>query len=285
MRYSDKIPISDIKLMAEDKGMLKNYMYDKFLNTPPPDFVMSYKEVLYLKSIPMDDCYVEHYDNIESIFLNYFQWDDDIKRLVKQLISDSAKIIMVLKWHYNRIRPYQLAEKTNLDFETKRLYSMESPSYPSGHSTQAWLLATYLGHKFPEQKQKLEEIAQHISNSRLVAKCHYPSDTEVGKLLGLDMANHLVNFNPIQNNETVPFQEEIHENHVIRKFTKDLSENELKWHFDVENRTVIPLNENDWQFQFDNELPQAIDKTIFTPEGKYHRVIKGTTDLIVKIIK
>lgn len=286
MKYSDKIPIDDLKFMSEDKGMLKNYMFDKFLDKEPPNFVKSYKETIYLqKMFELDECYVNKYDNIESVFLNYFNWDDEIKRLIKQLIKDSAKILLQIKWHYNRLRPYQLAEKTNRPFEDIQLYSMQSPSYPSGHSSQAYLLAEYLGNKFPEHKNNLMSIAKNISNSRLVARCHYPSDVAFGAEIGLDMAKHLINFNPLEGNEDVPFQQQEHEGYIIRKFSQNISEGELKWHFDGEDRTVVPLNENDWQFQFDNELPQAINKTIFIPEGIYHRVIKGTTDLIVKIIK
>jgi len=36
--------------------------------------------------------------------------------------------------------------------------------------------------------------------------------------------------------------------------------------------------------QIDNELPKIIDK-VFVPIGVYHRVIKGTGDLKVKITK
>jgi hypothetical protein len=37
----------------------------------------------------------------------------------------------------------------------------------------------------------------------------------------------------------------------------------------------------------DNELPVKIvkNKPIFIPEGHYHRIIKGTGDLVVKIKK
>lgn len=83
-----------------------------------------------------------------------------------------------------------------------------------------------------------------------------------------------------------PYHEDnISKSVVIRTFSVNIDEMELKWHWDEENRLVEPLNENDWQFQFDNELPVMINKQIYIPAGVMHRVIKGTTDLIVKIIK
>lgn len=79
--------------------------------------------------------------------------------------------------------------------------------------------------------------------------------------------------------------EKIYDGYVIRTFESDCPEHFLKWHYDKEDRYLIALNENDWQFQLDNELPRNITNTIFINKGKYHRLIKGTTDLILKIIK
>ena len=78
-----------------------------------------------------------------------------------------------------------------------------------------------------------------------------------------------------------PFiEEKLDESVVIRTFSVNTYANEFHWHWDLE-----PLIENDWQFQFDNELPIMINKQIHIPAGKIHRVIKGTTDLKIKITK
>jgi hypothetical protein len=37
--------------------------------------------------------------------------------------------------------------------------------------------------------------------------------------------------------------------------------------------------------QMDNELPQSLTETIFIPKNTYHRVIKGTGDLVVRVKK
>jgi len=71
----------------------------------------------------------------------------------------------------------------------------------------------------------------------------------------------------------------------IRTFSKDVESHELKWHRDKEDRTVTPINENDWYFQRDNSLPEPIDKTIKIKANEWHRVIKGTTDLTIKVVK
>lgn len=75
------------------------------------------------------------------------------------------------------------------------------------------------------------------------------------------------------------------ENIYIRIFSPDIPENELKWHWDEEDRIIEPISETDWFFQFDNQLPTAINKPIFIPKGVIHRVIKGTGEMKLKITK
>jgi hypothetical protein len=85
----------------------------------------------------------------------------------------------------------------------------------------------------------------------------------------------------------LPFKEELIEEFHIRTFSSELSEMELKWHFDEQDRIVVCENETDWMFQMDNQLPILIGKNtpIFIPEGEYHRIIKGTGDLTLKVKK
>ena len=72
---------------------------------------------------------------------------------------------------------------------------------------------------------------------------------------------------------------------VERTFRADLDWEELKWHWDEEDRTIEPIGETDWEVQLDDQLPMRIDNKIFIPKGTFHRAIKGTGDLKVKITK
>lgn len=84
-----------------------------------------------------------------------------------------------------------------------------------------------------------------------------------------------------------PFKEELIDGFHIRTFSSNLNEMELKWHFDEQDRIVVCEDVTDWMFQMDNELPIKIERNtpIFIPEGCYHRIIKGTGDLTVKVKK
>ena len=82
-----------------------------------------------------------------------------------------------------------------------------------------------------------------------------------------------------------PYKEVTLENLSYRVFSADTDEMEFIWHRDAEDRTVEALHATDWQFQFDNELPISFDKPIFIRKERIHRVIKGTGDLKLLIIK
>jgi hypothetical protein len=83
-----------------------------------------------------------------------------------------------------------------------------------------------------------------------------------------------------------PYKEEKVEGSVfIRTFPANTPEEELKWHWDEEDRIIQPIGETDWQFQFDNELPIKIYREIRIPAGVIHRVIKGSGDLVLKVEK
>jgi quercetin dioxygenase-like cupin family protein len=71
----------------------------------------------------------------------------------------------------------------------------------------------------------------------------------------------------------------------IRTFSKDVDPMELVWHQDDEDRTIEILEGKGWCIQRDNMLPRAMKKgeTIFITKGEVHRILKGTTDLKIKI--
>lgn len=83
-----------------------------------------------------------------------------------------------------------------------------------------------------------------------------------------------------------PYKEEIQQGYVIREFSQDISTLELVWHRDKEDRIVQALHNTDWKFQLDNDIPRELGTDqLFIPKETYHRLIKGTGNLKVKIIK
>lgn len=73
--------------------------------------------------------------------------------------------------------------------------------------------------------------------------------------------------------------------YVIREFSENIDPIELMWHRDDEDRTLEIIGDTDWKIQLDNQLPSSLNQPIFIPRHQWHRVIKGSGKLKIKINK
>jgi hypothetical protein len=81
-----------------------------------------------------------------------------------------------------------------------------------------------------------------------------------------------------------PYSEKTEDGYIIREFPQNTPSFEFVWHRDKEDRIVQAMHDTDWLFQLDNEIPQQLSENkLFIPKETYHRLIKGTGDLVVKI--
>lgn len=57
------------------------------------------------------------------------------------------------------------------------------------------------------------------------------------------------------------------------------------YHTDLEDRTVTVISGEGWKFQYEGEdaINMTKDLVIEIPANKSHKIIKGTTDLVVSI--
>ena len=76
---------------------------------------------------------------------------------------------------------------------------------------------------------------------------------------------------------------EITDSYIIREFSQNIDPIELMWHRDDQDRTIEILGETDWAIQLDNSLPISLNDRIFIKRHQWHRVIKGTGNLLLKI--
>lgn len=87
-----------------------------------------------------------------------------------------------------------------------------------------------------------------------------------------------------ENQEIKPYTDlEVTDDYIIREFSENIDPIELMWHRDNEDRTIEILGETDWQVQLENQLPTSLNSPIFIPKHEWHRVIKGTGNLLLKI--
>lgn len=84
----------------------------------------------------------------------------------------------------------------------------------------------------------------------------------------------------------LPFiEEKIGDNIYIRTFKQETDSEDFMWHRDKEDRIIEPIEETNWGFQLDNELPKMIQGKIYIPKGVFHRLIKGDNDLKIRLTK
>lgn len=74
-------------------------------------------------------------------------------------------------------------------------------------------------------------------------------------------------------------------NGYIRTFLENVNNDELVWHRDAHTRHITILEGNNWKLQLDNKLPIKLEvgKTYVINREEWHRVIKGSNDLKIKI--
>ena len=129
---------------------------------------------------------VEKYDDMIKPFMELVEKHnvDVTKDDLQQIIDEGAKFTLKIKYKYNRPRPYQIAEHYGIeDFKTHKLDTANTPSYPSGHALQGRLIGLILTDKDPKHQNQYMAVSQKISDSRIMARAHYPSDKEYGEKL------------------------------------------------------------------------------------------------------
>ena len=171
--------------------MFKDFNISSFKKTKPPsdNSFDTDQEIKALKKIPLRKDFVKKYDNIEKAFEQTAK-DNNIKdydkKIAAKLIKDSAPVILELKKYHNRKRPYELDK----NLKAVKMKSMNTPSYPSGHSAQGMLIASVLKDKYGKSPAFMQ-TAKNISDSRNIAHAHYKSDSVNGTKLGKQLYKHI----------------------------------------------------------------------------------------------
>ena len=171
--------------------MLKDFNIQKYLDKKPPsdNSTTTKGEIIELTKIPIRENFIKEKDNIKKSFEKIVGKEP----IVQKLINESAPIIIKIKKHHNRPRPKVIAKKMKTKMEDMEMASMKTPSYPSGHSVQGYLIGMALSNRYPQKRDKLMKTARDISYSRRVARAHYKSDSLFGEQIGKDMYKHIKN--------------------------------------------------------------------------------------------
>lgn len=106
-------------------------------------------------------------------------------------LTINSLIIDIIKYTVNRRRPFEV------DNFIEKLTGGGSPSFPSGHTGDAFLIATALTLLFPKQRWWLLAVwiwAFMVAYSRVVLGVHYPSDVIASMIISSSIAIALNKF-------------------------------------------------------------------------------------------
>ncbi len=157
---------------------------------PPPDLETKIEELNYIKKRRDDPVTADKYSKIldingaeifNQILINAgFR---DHKQAILDLQKEIIPEIYFHKKYFNQMRPNEFAKYIGDNLNYDYLESAQTPSYPSGHTAQAFYIAYCLSNKFPSLKKPLYKAADMIAESRIDRGVHFPSDNEAGKIL------------------------------------------------------------------------------------------------------
>jgi len=178
-------------------SILAGFKYDKYKNLKPyrNEYLRTMSELIRLSQIPTDDEFSYKMDKVRDSYKKLCK-ELGVKfpeKMVKKLKNAASGVVLDLKYHFNRPRPYKLAPLLNIELDTNKIEdtTSDSPSYPSGHATQGILISNYMAHKYPQHKREFLKLGRDIAKSRVIAKVHYQSDVDLGISIGNDMFNYL----------------------------------------------------------------------------------------------
>jgi len=163
----------------------------KLTMTPPPanDSNETRTELFKLLAYnngTIDRKVVKKYDDLIKPYMELIEkYNVDVtKDDLEKIVDEASKFTLKIKYKYNRPRPYQIADHYGIeDFKIHKLDSATTPSYPSGHALQGRLIGLILTDKDPKHQNEYMAVAQKISDSRIMARAHYPSDKVYGEKL------------------------------------------------------------------------------------------------------
>jgi acid phosphatase (class A) len=176
---------------ADDPStVLGNYRRMRTLPPPPTgaELIVELNDIVrrQAESTPKEREFAIHVDENSD---HYSMWLSEVRRLtgrshptseVDRIIDMSEGFLMSLKQEFDRARPYQVGPVVGKRIQML-LHDPKTPSYPSGHAFEAYLLALHFSDLHPESTFEFFALADMVADSRIVGGVHYASDIVAGR--------------------------------------------------------------------------------------------------------
>lgn len=105
--------------------------------------------------------------------------EKETARLMADALVNSGLITQVLKVSIGRKRPNESGDESSITGP-----SLRYESFPSGHTSAAFAMATVLAGRYPKKKWAFYLLATAVGASRIIQNSHFLSDVVVGAGIG-----------------------------------------------------------------------------------------------------
>ena len=113
-----------------------------------------------------------------------------LKILYVEIFWNVKSLILQLKVYYQRARPFQVAFYSKQNFVPFESTSAHTPSYPSGHATQIYIIGLVEIFKNPQKEKEIKKFCNMVAKTREIMGVHFESDTNFGKIIATALSKH-----------------------------------------------------------------------------------------------
>ena len=123
---NDSVEPKHAERIAElSDSILAGFKYDKYKNLKPyrNESLRTMTELIRLSQIPTDDEFSYKMDKVRDSYKKLCK-ELDVKfpeKMVKELKNSASGVVLDLKYHFNRPRPYKLAPLLNIELDTNKI--------------------------------------------------------------------------------------------------------------------------------------------------------------------
>jgi hypothetical protein len=171
----NSFPLNDSELVKDELNELVDYL-SVMDNEDNETYLKRYKS--YDRNL------------IQVINATFLKKGIETNELCTDVVKDIENLIYKLKYFFQRPRPNQLAQYYKLKLFPYNSYVANTPSYPSGHTVQAFVILTIIGNLHPKEYSFCKEMIDDIAYSRLYMGVHFPSDNDFAKVVGEEILKH-----------------------------------------------------------------------------------------------